>query len=251
MRFLYPDKKEDNDELDKYQCDNKLQDIFSKYDFSNKKVISFGCGDGRWERLLKSMYPTCEIVGVDNNINVIFNARNESKDITFIHKNFLYLSPQYLSTFDIILWIPGPWLGLYLNSVLAEYWFALKDNMEILMWPCVASSSMFQTDKFMKYLEKNDVNEYTLTKLSYNITKIFSIMEYEDYDNLIKSLTKNICKFDKINEMIRLYDFNCEALDLHIGSQNEFVKTQENLLKVAESKDKIVDFFTNKFYNNK
>ena len=197
------------------------------YDFTNKSVLSLGCGEGRWERIIKDTYKVEKIVGIDANPEIIEKASYENRDITFKVMNYFNLSSSFVELFDCILWIPGP-LNRELLIFLKDNFLSLKKKkIDILLWPQNVSYFTFLLSDFTKYLDKIKCSEY---KSNFYLSKIdvpFSYISDEEYYTGISNIVEDICNIQKCGRFILLSNLNNSLLEKTFLSQKEILKLEK------------------------
>ena len=228
------DYNRDFEILKNYLSEDAFKKEIQKYDFSGKRVLSLGCGLGKWENIIYHLCSPKSVTGIDANSEVVKKASDTYKDVTFIVKDYMYLTSDFVEQFDVIIWIPGP--GLNMFKVITGIFSSLRKNrIDLLLWPGNTNFSTFYTKPFDDFLAKHKVTDYNREEYTMYAGEKASSFSDEEYDTMIRMMTKSICKFEKCGRLIRLYDFNNKDLEETARCQKAVI----DLYKVKESIDKV------------
>lgn len=203
---------------------NNIEDLtyaLKNLNLQNKRILSLGCGTGKWEQLIKKLYPSCQITGVDINEKAIMEARDSVKEVSFILADFYDLDSNFLSQFDVILWIPGPYQAEFVSFV-TEYFLVLKDRqIDVYIWPCLFDYDIFILRRYREFVKSQslDINDYSFKEAMRNIKKLVVIASDKEYEIMISSISESLCKMDRAYRFIHLYDFDNKDLEEHLKSQ--------------------------------
>lgn len=197
------------------------------YDFTDKSILSLGCGTGRWERIIKDTYKVEKIVGVDVNSEIIEKASYENRDITFKVANYFNLSSSFVELFNCILWIPGPSNRELLIFLKNNFLSLKKKKIDILLWPQNVSYFTFLLDDFIRYLDKINCSEYKSDFYLSKIDPVFSYISDEEYYTGFSNIVEDMCNIQKCGRFILLYNFNNSLLEKTFLSQKEILKLEE------------------------
>ena len=211
--------KADNNEID-------LLPALKKINFSRKRILSFGCGNCRWENWIRYLYPSCHITGIDINEEIIEKTKARCPDIELITGNCFSLTEDFIKNFDFILWIPGPDVPAFF-TFLAEYFLYLKKyKITVLLGPYLLDFSRLLSNRYLKACEKLNLklDEYNFTQTMNNsIKRLAMIQSFEEYKTFIEIIAGTLCKIDKLDGFLVLTDFENKDLEEHLKSQNEFI----------------------------
>jgi len=134
-----------------YLCDEILRDESTEYlqkslkycllgyikkkEFTNKRILDFGCGSGSSSMILSKMFPDTQIVGIDLEKKLLQIARTRAKHYNFKNVSFLASPdpnslPKKIGKFDYILLsaVFEHMLPNERNILLPKIWTLLKTN---------------------------------------------------------------------------------------------------------------------------
>lgn len=85
------------------------KDLAMRISSSPKTIVDIGCGPGNSTRILRTVFPNADILGIDNSPNMIKKAKTERSDIEFRLCDALSLSEKYDLLFSnaCLQWIPN------------------------------------------------------------------------------------------------------------------------------------------------
>lgn len=174
-------------------------------DTVNKSILDIGCGRGGGVDVLKTVFPSSKIIGLDINPFNINHCRNNIKGVKFIQSNALKI-PIENNKFDYITNVESshcyPDLSSFFNEV----------------------KRLLNPKGIFLYTDTFDNNEKNLKNIE-NLLPFKKIIKEDITKNVIKACNKDYFRWDKLLKNGEAKNINLEiALDKYIKYKSKSLK---------------------------
>ena len=164
---------------------------------NNKSIVDVGCGSGSNTIYLAKKYPSCKIVGVDKDSELISFAKKKArilniKNCSFLRSDILDIKKKIkLKKIDLV-------VSFHFLSFI-DYWFdkSLKEILK-LEPKSIAHSSLFYEGSVEAKIHIKDFSKNDFNGSYYNIFSIKKIKTYLSKKNF------SIFKFERMNIDIKI-----------------------------------------------
>lgn len=136
--------------------DGRLKKVLAHLgNLENKKILDAGCGKGRYLIKIKSLYPSCEVHGIDISEELL----QEAPDYVIKKKGNILNLPYDTESFDGILCIEALEHTIRAEKAIEELCRVLKDNGRIIIVDKnIGKLGKMKITDFEQWFDKNEVN---------------------------------------------------------------------------------------------